>query len=376
MRLGSAVLVFGMACSGLTIPPSDTISLGPTPLLQSIACLELLLSALDLLKLGLSLLVRSPAYIGLACSTLGLTRVSSVFSLFAVDTATSDFSLLIHGLGRPNSLAFILDFLHLDFFISMRSLVRCSSKMPAVGVLRLDLSPSVSDHCTSGPFLSSRSPAHFGLALPVFDLLHLGFPMSAQCFCWIGLALSVFGKFSFGQSSVSVMGRVMFDFSLSVRSSARFDSLLLILDFLHLELSLLLRNVICFSSSTSVCGLACCGLALLLSDFVNLGLSVFLQSMVWIDLALPLLDFLHLGFPSLARQSACFGSSFFAYGLSRFSSALLLMDHANVDFFLSPHSSSRLGFIISVFNYASIGSAPSLQDFGRLESVLLVLGVG
>lgn len=203
-----------------------------------------------------------------------------------------------------DSLVFAPDFLHLDFLISMHSFTCCGSPMPLLRALNVEPSSLLLDPALFDPPMSPRSFGCLGLALPALDLLHLGFSMSAQCFCRTGLALSVFGKFSFGESSISVLGRVMFGPSLLVQSSSHFGSTISVLDFIHVDLVLPLRSATCCSSSTPVWGQVCLGSSLLVLDAAHMAPPLLLQAFVWSASSLPIIDMLRLGFPMFLQGFA------------------------------------------------------------------------
>ena len=209
----------------------------------------------------------------------------------------------------------------------------------------------------------------------VLDFLHPEFSMLVQTLCHIDLALSAFGKFSFGESSISVLGRVMFDPSLLVHSFVHLGSALPVFDFIRLGLCFSLKNSNRLASSVFASGSLCLGLISLALDYAIVELFVSLQFMSRLSLALFVLDFLHLGFALLLRAFGKLGSSLLPCGCSCLSSSPSVCDYTSTGLNPSLRSFLYLGFALSTSDSASFSSTLLLQQFGALESVLSVLAI-
>eukprot|EP00435_Cladocopium_sp_Y103_P000288 s4706_g1.t1 len=247
--------------------------------------------------------------------------------------------------------------------------------MPLLRALNVDLSSLLLELALLELPMLPRSSGRLGFALPVLDLLNSGFSTSAQCFCRIDLALSVFGKFSFGESSISVLGRVMFGPLLFVQSSTHFGSAVSVLDFIHVDFVLPLRSFVVLLQQfarpellVSVLGMLCLDLVMLTSETIALGFFSSLHSLCRVASFLLALDFAHLGSLPFLQSLAHLGFSMLSLGVSCLESATFAFDSLHLGFSLSMRCFACLEFGLLVFDHGHLDLSPFLHSLARSDS--------
>ena len=239
----------------------------------------------------------------------------------------------------------------------------------------LALPLSASDFAHLGPSTPMRSIGRSELAMSALDLLHLGLSMLMQTPCHTGSALLVFGKFSFGASSISVLGKVFFGSSLFVHSFAHLESCPLVFDFLHLDSSVFLRSLSHVSSPLFVCGSVCLGFFLPVSDSVQLDFFSPLRSFVYPSSFALALDLLRLGSQLFLRSSAHLNPSASVSGLLRLDFLLFILATASLGFILFIQSFLWPGPTLLAMDAPCTASSLFLHNFMRLGFVAFLIGL-
>ena len=168
------------------------------------------------------------------------------------------------------------------------------------------------------------------------DFLVLGFSTSLQTLCRTGLSSLVFGKFSSGPSSISVMGYVLSDLSLPARSFARFGLAMFVLNFVHYGSTTLLQSLAHCEPVALLMGVTCLESLLSPPDSSHSDFSIFARRFAHLDTLLLTLDFL------------------------------------NPELVMLAHSSVRPNLFLSPVGVSCPGSSPFLLDFARMDSSLLL----
>ncbi|CAE7702468.1 unnamed protein product [Symbiodinium necroappetens] len=193
---------------------------GPSLSPRSPAQPDMVALVMDMLQLDTSLLPQSHYQPGSGMLAFGLSRPGSVSLLSVVASANLEPSLSLQSAGRTEALLPVLDFLHLAFPASCRSLTRSSLSFPALRTVDFEFFLPVLDYVQYDPALFVRSFTHLDVFILVPDLLTLGPLLSARMLVRTDSVLPASGKFSFGPSSVSVLNKVFFDLPPSAKSFA------------------------------------------------------------------------------------------------------------------------------------------------------------
>lgn len=168
----------------------------------------------------------------------------------------------------------------------------------------------------------------------ILDFLVLGFSTSLQTLCRTGFLLLVFGKFSSGPSSISVMGYVQSDLLLPARSFARFGFAMFVLNFVHYGSPTLLQSHAHCEPPALLMGVIWLELLLSTSDSSHSDFSIFARSPAHLDALSFTLDFLNPGFVMLVHSSVRPNLSLSLVGVSCPGFSPLLLDYARMDFLL------------------------------------------
>ena len=136
-----------------------------------------------------------------------------------------------------------------------------------------------------------------------------------------------------------------------------------VLDFLHLDFTLLVQQSACLGSTALVFGLACFGSILFASDAASIGLATLLKSFVHPESLMPALDLLKLGVPTFARSFAQIDLSFSPFGLARAGSVffLLAVDSTFLDSPLLLQSMAHMGFAMLALDFLHMGFTTSMH---------------
>ena len=212
MRFGSIMPALGRLKPGLPMPVPDPLQPGPSSPPRSFARMELPPLVSDFLHMESLLLLHPSGCPESSFSLFGLSCLGSLSSLPATEGIHPGFLLSLQTCARLGVLTPATDFSRLGSSPSMRSLSHLGSSFPILRQKSLMESPLPPlDFLQLEVFLPTRSFARLGFLLFVLDFLTSGLSLLARMPLCIEPALPASGKFSFGSSSVSVLGKVYSD---------------------------------------------------------------------------------------------------------------------------------------------------------------------
>ena len=297
-RLDPSAFIPGLTRFDFLPSVFDAMTLGFTLSLQSHAYLGPSSPALDVAHMGLLTLVRNPVCFDFFVSVFGCSRPGSVFSLPVMDTVTIGSSFSPHSFARFGSFVLTLDFVKIDSSLLLRQFAYAEPTVFLFGLSRPDLvfALSVVDVAIVELLLSLQSLAYMDLALPLLDYGHINSSMSARKFQRVDPAILVFGM-SRPALSPSVFELVHYELSMLLKSFARSESLLLVLDSAYFDLSTLAQDFTRLESAVLISGLSCAGpvFALPIVDSATMGFTPFIRSFTCSDLSPFVLDASRLG---------------------------------------------------------------------------------
>ena len=157
------------------------------------------------------------------------------------------------------------------------------------------------------------------------------------------------------------------ELSVLVKSFARCESFLLVLDSAHVDLSMLAQDFTRLESAVLISGLSCTGpvFALPVIDSATLGFTLFLRSLSCSDLSPFVLDANRLGLLMFPKDFARLDLAISVLGSSRVGSVSLLsvIDCGNPGPSVSLQSYSHSGFLPSLLDFSSFGLVASVRSF-------------
>ena len=256
----------------------------------------------------------------------------------------------------------VLDFLHSDLSMSLRSPTRLGSAVFAFGTLKLDPLVSILDAVHMNFFLSLRSMACLGFVMFASDFGVLGLLMFLRSTAWSGFALPalefmhlellVFARsFVCPGSLPLVLDCSCFDLPVSLQAPGKMELVLLVFGLTRVG----------FVFSLSVIDSALFGFLASLQSSAKLGLALLLADHVASDPTIPLHSF--------ARS----GSTLFVLDLSKFDPSLPLHQHARLGLTLSLCGLFRLGPFMPLFDLAKFELALSLRSSACPGPLVLIL---
>ena len=298
----------------------DFLRLGPLLPLRSLTTLGSAPLAMSLSRSGLSSSVsdhtssdflsssQGPGCSGPAMPTIGMACLDSTQSISGF--THSELILLAHSTARLGPSALASDLLHLGLTPSMKGLTRfdptpscfndlyfprgwAGEMLPVLAKVRLDFLPSVSDRTSFGPSLLLRSHSWLGFSLLVFDLLQPEPFISSRSYARAGLAIPPF-QHARSASSSSALDTAYPGSATSSRSSSRM------------------------------------GLPPSASEHTNLGSSLLTRSPARLELTSSVLERNRLGSPPSPHSLVRSGLVPSISGLARLDSPMLLLDAAQI----------------------------------------------
>ena len=401
-QLELALSVSGKATSSSSLSLLDFASTDLSMFLRCPAQLGLSLLALNFVDTDSSTSLRQLACLDLGVLIFGLSRAGFVFSLLVVDRTNFEPSMSPRNYAHLGSVAPALDLLHLGPPVFMRCFCQAGFAMSASDYLRPDSTlflqsssrteptafvlgrartePLVSllDWITMDFSLSLQSPAHLSPTSSALDFAHMDLLPSVRdpaCFDFFSSAVGCVRSGSvFSLSPMDVMTIASFMLS---RSFARLGSLLPTSDFAKLDFPALLRQLAQLESPVLVVGLSRVGFVFALStvDVACGGFPLPLRSLAQMDLFLLASDFGMLSSSVSLRHFACMGPLLFVCGLSRSELLTSLFDAGHLDSSLFARSFTRLGLFLLVLDVAHCDLSMLTRDFVRPESAILVSGL-
>ena len=330
-RAAPSMLTIGMARCDFSLSIFGAIPVESLPSLRSLACLESPVSAIFVGHPGSSMFLRSFSKADPMMLAPGIARLELVSLLPVMESTTLGSPSLVHGSTCCDSAVLVLDFLHLDFASSVRSMVCTGLAQLIFGLSRLGL--------LSSPSLISSSYLDFLVFLRSFA--YLEFVLSAPRPTEMGLVLLLHNAARSGPAPL-VSGRTWggspsptLDFAtpelfLSLQSFVQLDPAPLAIEMTNLDLSTFAKSLSCLGLLVFVLGSTCLGLCSLPSviDACHLGLFLLIQDLTRCEPALLVFDFLHLGFLLSLRSLSRAALILLVAGISRIDSvsSLLLTD--------------------------------------------------
>ena len=219
LRLELLVPATGWGRAGAPLPATDFLHSGPSLSTRSLARTGFPTFAPDLLSLGSPMSARSPAHAGSCLPSAGMACSGSVSSLPAIDLTHPGPSTFVQSTACVAASTPAVDFLRLAFSTSLQSLMCSSLPFPVLRqTTTMDSPLPASDYLQLEAPLPIRSHTCSDVATSALDHLHLGLSLLARMPLCIDPALPASGKFSFGSSSVSALGKVYFDVVMSAQS--------------------------------------------------------------------------------------------------------------------------------------------------------------
>lgn len=171
--------------------------------------------------------------------------------------------------------------------------------------------------------------------------------------------------------------------ALSPTQLVRFESLLSVLDFLHLELFIFLQGLVRSGFACFVFGVSRSDSSISVLDAVQLDFPPPLQSFVCLGSILFALEVVRSGLPISLRQYVCSDLTAFVLGTQRFEPSLPVLDHVrpgpalsvrsffHVDLFLLVLDVSDLASVLPSQSVVCSESPTSVLDLLRLDLLLL-----
>ena len=383
-RVCSAVSTVGMACFDLisSLPIVDSLQMGSHMSLRSFAHIESALFILDYVVPDTSTSTRSLACPNLATSALDLGH----FELFLSLQAFSRIGPTASPFGKAP----------LDFMLLIIGLAKADPSMSSRSSAHLDSALLALDRAAVGPSAPVRQPAHFGLSapllglsrlgsvssLPVVSSVSLGSPMFVHSFACSGLpalvldyahvepmpllramtrpgsSASTFGICSFQYAAaMPVLNALVLGSQTSVRSRARLDSAISVVDFAHTGPATLARSSARTGLSAFAMSLSRAGLSLFVLLSTHLELSIFIRSFNQLEPFLLAMVPGHTGLPTSTRSPACTGFAALVTGLCNIGSIFSpsVIDRSTLDSSLFTRSFARCDFRTSVLDHLRLG---------------------
>ena len=343
--------------------------------LQGSACLGSVLFVLDFLHMGFFAFLQAFGRGDPMLSVLGLTRLEFVSSLPVVDYTHLGSLTLLRGPAYMGLAPLALDFLHLELLPSLQSFGQTGSPLSLAGVARLDPSLFVLDAVTMASSLSLRSPARSDLVLLVLDLGHLEFLLSIRSMARCDLMMPAFSQTRLGFLALA-LDFAHFDFLPFLQSFSKPDLVVFALDFLRMEPLLFFRSFGCAEPLLSAFGTACTGSSLLVLDFLHLGLSLLPRQSAHLGPVVLVLDLLKLGFPSSMRSHARMDSIASTLGLTRTGSvfSLSVISSAHLELLLLTQALGCLELVVFVLDFLRSDSSSSVRSSARFGLAFSVCG--
>ena len=340
--LGFTFSAMGLSRMELLLPALDSTVFGSSPPLRSFVCLGLLVSMCDAAHLGFPLLVRAVTCSDFTLSAWGVQAIGSLFFLPVIDYSYPDSSALPHSVSCSDSFLFVLDSLHLGFFVLFQSSARIGLAMPAFDFLRPD------------PLLLAHSFAHVGFAVLIAGLARCG-----------------------SVSSPLVIEKFHLDLLSLLQSIGKLGFSSLAFDPLHLGPVVSMQSHTCHELILPVWGMASAGsvFSLLVMECAHTGLSLLVRSMICMNLAASALDFLRLGLMPFSRAFAHCDFFLLMCGTSR-GGSLPVLDFLHPGLCLFPHSFSKMELAALVFDLLHMGPSASTRCCNHIGLVVSSFGLG
>lgn len=403
-QIGFTSLAMQLCRTELVVLVLDFSSMGSVLPARSFVCSGLAILIPDLTHFDLLMLVHAVTRSNSALSTCGVQSLGSLFFLSVVDCAYPGLSFSLQSSARLDPVLLVLDSLHSGFFSFPRSISRFGLSVLAFDFLKPDFPPllrsssqmdllvfllglsccgfvsssSAVEHAHLELLSPSRSLARFGSMLLVLDLLHMDSPLFFQSHTCQGPSLPPWGLTCLGLvSPLSVIECTSLGLVLSIRSMVRSDLAALVSDSLHLGLASLLRSHAWIDLMTLVFGKSQFELNMLVLDLLHLGLPPPLRSLGHFGPSTLVLDLLHLGLTVFLHEFTQADLPLSLPGLARagFVFFLLVISMTKLESSLFLRSRIRMGFVSLVFDLLHLGLLLLMRSPGRTDLIMLLWGL-
>ena len=350
-HLNSLMPLRGLACSGLIMPVTDSVSVDPAVLARQTCRRSSFLSACCASR---------SASAALALDFLELEPSPSLRNYARLELAVSVLSWLAAGLAFPSRPALhlgssfaIYSSLQLGEFLLALDLAFLDSPLLLRSSAKLELTSLLLDIAQTEPLLLVRNKLQLGLPLLTAGSIRFGVTMPAFSFAETGLLLTL-QQLIRPESSPPPMGHgrgsitpaldlSSFGFAMPLRNYHRSDSPLLFAGTACSDPASFVLDNVCFGSVTSF------------RSSVRFGAPTLLSDSVHIDLSLPVQQLAHAGFT-------------WAQGLTRLCLSLSITSYATLDPLSPAQQSTRVSERQSVLGRARLGSFLPVPDLTVLSS--------
>ena len=382
-QMESATSILDSASVGSSTSLHSSVRAGSSPLIFG-ASLGTSPSALDFSHLESSSLTRSLLHLDSSPSTCHAIGSSVLVPSLTESELTSSLqSLACSGLAVP-----VLDPTAMGSSPLIHSHAQLSASTSLLGTVCLDLALFMLDSAASGSSLSLRTwmwmdlstslpgAACFGVPPLVTNLSQLDLPLSPRSFSCAGSSLLPTGSARAG-SSLLVLDSLHLDLSLPLQSSLQPGASIMVLDAAALGFSLSLRSLLQLGSLLLLLGVSRLGslFALPVVGSTNLELLLPLRSSSHLSPVTLVSDFQCLDFSAAPRSLARLGAASSCSGSATVDSLLLILDLISVGPSTLPKSSGQLGPPLSTLNFASPDFFVSTHSPSHLESTPPAIGI-
>ena len=333
-----SLFAIGVSWLGFFLLLFDTPTPEPSPSLRSFACSELPTSMLEISHCGSSTFLQSFARADSLALTTGVARLELISSPSVIESTALDSPSFVRSYVHLGSAVLVLDFLRLDFALSLRSVVRTGLSCFVWGLTRVGFLfslPLVDYGCMDSPLLF-RSSGRLAFLSSALEFVQMDFLFLLRDIGRPGPVLPISRRPV--EVSLPLLDFVNSELFPSLQMFSHLGPVTSALKVATPDSSLFLKSFSYLASMVSMVGIACAGLCFLLSvmDDVVLGLFLLVRSLVRLGSALSVVDFFRLGLVSSIRSHSCASSVLLALGIARVDlvSSLLLLDACTIEPFV------------------------------------------
>ena len=373
------VLASGLSWLGASSLASGEAKLGLLPFSHSSAHTEAAMLVSGFSHVGLLLSSRSLGCLGLPVPLYGLMRAGLVSSPPVVATAQPGPPLLPQSLACPDFFASVLGVAQTGFSLPSRGCAHVEPETPVPDYLHLDLSPPSRSSLQLDFFMSVLGKAASGSFSSTSDCSSLSASLSLRSSGRLGSSVLV-SRFTSVDSSVSTRAVAHLGLSAPVVGMARvgFVFFMLVLDLLNLDPFLPVRVSAHPGPPAFIMNYARLELLMLLRSFAHGELALPVFGLVWADpvFSLPVVSTASLGSSPLVRSFVCFEASASCYDYSAIGSAVSMRNSARLGFLMPAFGGVRSDPPPLLLDYAQIGLPMPARSFCKTESSVPTLAFG
>ena len=379
-RGDSVSLASGLMWSGslFSLSVVDTTRTESFPSLQSFSHIDSAFPVYDFHMVDSSTSSHDIAWFGFLLPISGLSCSGFVFFLSLIDCGHLGFPLPVRSFIQPESLLLALDHTGFEPFLSPQSIAHLDSLLLVLALAKAGSPFLPLDCAVLGSTISLRSIACFDLLIPLLEASTLGLLMFLHSYSHMGFRLPATGLTRTGSVfALSVMGPMHVEPLSFIRSLARPDSYMLVLEFTKSDFLVSLRDVTHSSSPLSCFGLTRVGFvfALSVTDVAHMDLPSLAQSLSHIAFLTLACDFSSVGLALFSKNLGRLSSAIFVMGMTCIGSSLLILCGMQVGppVFVQSFAHSALAILACGFEHFDFFPLP--RNLARSESTLLVSGL-